>query len=299
MMTSTKFGAMSTLFAGMLVSPAGISAQQTQASLTGQVLDPQGAAVPMATVTVTNTDTRIERVTQSSSSGRYSVTNLNPGPYKVEVKVQGFSQKVLSGLVLQVGQDESLDVALALGSNTDVIEVTAEASVTETESAAQGTVIGNREVVGLPLNQRTFYGLALLSPAAYIPGQASTLGFRGGFNVAGNNETANTFTINGIDDNDQNVMAPSFRPSVEAIQEFKLLTGVYSAEYGRTSGGQVVVVTKTGSNALHGDVFEFIRNSQFDAKNYFTAANTATTFRRNQSARRLGDRSGKIARSSF
>ena len=276
------------LVLGAWIGVASLSAQQTQASLTGQILDPQGAAVPLASVTITNTDTRIERVVQSNSSGRYSVTNLNPGPYKVDVKVSGFSEKVLSGLVLQVGQDESLDVSLALGANTDVIEVTAEASVTETESSAQGTVIDNREVVGLPLNQRTFYGLALLSPAAYIPGQASTLGFRGGFNVAGNNETANTFTVNGIDDNDQNVMVPSFRPSVEAIQEFKLLTGVYSAEYGRTSGGQVVVITKTGSNSLHGDLFEFIRNSQFDAKNYFTQAGTPTTFRRNQFGGTLG-----------
>ncbi len=267
---------------GNLLGATGLAAQQTQASLTGQVLDPQGASVPAATVTITNTDTDIVRVTQSNAAGRYVVTSLNPGHYSVTVKVTGFSEKVLTGVVLAVGQDASLDIPLALGSSNDVVTVTAEAAITDTESAAQGTVIDNQEVVGLPLNQRTFYGLALLSPAAYMPGQASTLGFRGGFNVAGNNETANTFTVNGIDDNDQNVMAPSFRPSVEAIQEFKLLTGVYSAEYGRTSGGQVVVITKSGTNAIHGDLFEFIRNSQFDAKNYFTLPGTPTTFRRNQ-----------------
>ncbi len=208
------------------LAPAALHAQQTQASLTGQVLDPQGASVPGAAVTITNTDTAIERTVQTNSGGRYTVTNLNPGPYKVTVKASGFTEKVLSGIVLQVGQDEGLDVPLSLGSESTVVEVTAAAAVTDTESASQGTVIDNKEVVELPLNQRTFYSLATLSPAAYLPGQSSTLGFRGGFNVAGNNETANTFTINGIDDNDQNVMAPSLRPSLEAIHEFHLLYGV-------------------------------------------------------------------------
>jgi hypothetical protein len=263
-------------------------AQNTQASLTGQILDTQGASLSGAQVEIINSDTNISRVAVSDSAGRYLISNLNPGKYSLHIEMQGFSQKSLSGIVLEVGQQGSLDVNLALGNVSEVVEVHATASVTDTESSAQGTVIDNLEVVGLPLNQRTFYGLALLSPAAYMPGQASTLGFRGGFNVAGNNETANTFTVNGIDDNDQNVMVPSFRPSVEAIQEFKLLTGVYSAEYGRTSGGQVVVITKTGGNQFHGDVFEFIRNSQFDAKNYFTVAGTPTTFRRNQFGGTIG-----------
>ncbi len=281
------FSSMFVAFLFCFAVVAGVS-QQTQASLTGQVLDPQGASIADATVVVTNIDTSIARTVKTGGNGRYTVTNLNPGKYAVAVQASGFSEKKLTGIVLEVGQDGSLDVPLALGSSSEVVEVTATAAVTDTESASQGTVIDNQKVVGLPLNQRTFYGLALLSPAAYLPGQASTLGFRGGFNVAGNNETANTFTVNGIDDNDQNVMVPSFRPSVEGIQEFKLLTGVYSAEYGRTSGGQVVVVTKTGTNQFHGDVFEFIRNSQFDAKNYFTLPNTPTTFRRNQFGGTIG-----------
>ena len=264
------------------MAASGSYAQQTQASLTGQILDPTGARIPGAEVTITDQGTSISRVVQSSGAGRYSVTNLNPGTYQVAVKSPGFTGKIEKDIVLQVGQDGSLDVTLQPGASGEVVTVEATAALTDTETSSQGSVIDNKEVVGLPLNQRTFYGLALLSPAAYLPGQSSTLGFRGGFNVAGNNETANTFTVNGIDDNDQNVMAPSFRPSVEAIEEFKLLTGVYSAEYGRTSGGQVVVITKRGTNALHGDVFEFIRNSQFDAKNAFTLPGQPTTFRRNQ-----------------
>ena len=257
-------------------------AQNTEASLTGQILDPSGAAIPGAQVTVTNVGTAIARAVQANTSGRYLVTNLNPGSYKVSVEASGFSTKVLTGITLEVGQAGSLDVPMALGLSTQTVEVTALAAVTDTETSSDGTVIDNKEVVGLPLNQRTFYGLALLSPAAYIPAQNSTLGFRGGFNVAGNNETANTFTINGIEDDDQNVMAPSFRPSVEAIQEFKLLTGVYSAEYGRTSGGQVVVVTKGGGNQFHGDVFEFFRDQATDARNYFLTPGAPANFRRNQ-----------------
>ncbi len=274
-------------FAPVGLMPSGF-AQQTQATMTGQVTDPSGATLAGAQVTITNVDTGINRVVETSSSGRYNVTNLNPGHYSLSVKMSGFTEKVLKGITLEVAQNGQQDVALSLGAATDVVTVNASAAITETEDSSQGGVIDNQKVVGLPLNQRTFYSLALLEPAAYMPGQSSTLGFRGGFNVAGNNETANTFTVNGIDDNDQNVMAPSFRPSVETIQEFKLLTGVYSAEYGRTSGGQVVVITKTGTNAFHGDVFEFIRNSQFDAKNYFTQPGTPTTFRRNQFGATIG-----------
>ncbi|HEV2273345.1 MAG TPA: TonB-dependent receptor [Acidobacteriaceae bacterium] len=263
-------------------------AQNTEASLTGQVLDPSGATIASAKVTVTNAGTGIARSVQSNSSGRYLVTNLNPGAYNVSVEASGFTTKVLTGITLEVGQAGSLDVPMSLGQSSENVEVTGEASVTDTESSSVGTVVDNKEVVGLPLNQRTFYSLALLSPAAYLPAQNSTLGFRGGFNVAGNNETANTFTINGIEDDDQNVMAPSFRPSVEAIQEFKLLTGVYSAEYGRTSGGQVVVITKGGTNQFHGDGFEFFRNQFTDARNFFLSPGAPAPFQRNQYGGTIG-----------
>lgn len=262
-----------------------VFAQQTQASLTGLIQDNTGSTIPGAQVEITNTDTNISRKVMSDSAGRYLVSNLNPGKYALRVVMAGFSRKELKGITLNVGAQDSLDVKLEIGAVTDVVDVQAEASVTNTESASAGSVITNQQVVGLPLNTRSFYGLALLSPAAYLPAQNSTLGFRGGFNVAGNNETANTFTVNGIDDNDQNVMAPSFRPSVEGIQEFKLLTGIYSAEYGRTSGGQVVVITKTGTNQFHGDLFEFIRNR---VKNAFTLPGITPAFRRNQFGATLG-----------
>ncbi len=269
------------------------SAQQTAASISGRIVDPQNASISEADVSVTNIDTNIARTVRSDATGHYQVLSLNPGRYSVSAKASGFQEKILTGIVLEIAQNATLDVSLSIGGKTDVVTVNASADVIDTETSSQGTVIDNQKVVELPLNQRTFYGLALLSPAAYLPAQNSSNGFRGGFNVSGQNETANTFTVNGIDDNDQYVMAPSFRPSVEDIQEFKLLTGAYSAEFGRSAGGQVVVVTKSGSNELHGDVFEFLRNSEFDARNYFALPGTAQTFRRNQFGATLG---GPIAK---
>ncbi len=270
---------LSTLLLG-IASPA--LAQNTNASLAGQVVDSSQASIPGATVTVTNVGTGISHTTHSDNAGRYLVLNLNPGVYQVTAEQQGFDKKVMSGITLQVGQAASLNIIMSVGSVSTTINVTSTAAVTDTETSSVGAVIGTKKVLGLPLNQRTFYSLALLAPGVEMPGQSSTLGFRGGFNVTGNEETSNTFTVNGIDDNDQDVMAPSFRPSVEAIQEFNMLTGVYSAEYGRTQGGQVVVITKSGGNQFHGDVFEFIRNQVADAKNYFTLPSVTPGFRRNQ-----------------
>src|SRR5260370_7629103 len=166
------------------------------------------------------TVTHITRNTKSDASGRYTVTSLNPGRYSVSVKLAGFTEKVLTGIVLAVGQDGSLDVPLSLGSTSEVVTVSASAAVTDTESSSQGTVIDNQKVVGLPLNQRTFYGLALLSPAAYIPGQSSTLGFRGGRNLAGNKEAGDNFTINCITDIPQYALCPPLPPPVEAPPQF-------------------------------------------------------------------------------
>jgi hypothetical protein len=263
-------------------------AQQTNASLAGVVVDAGGAGVPNATVVVTNVSTGVSRTTTADGQGNYLVVDLIPDSYKVTTSHDGFDTKVMNGIVLQVGQAATLQIALTVGSVSTTVMVSTAAAATDTESASQGSVIDTRKIIGLPLNQRTFYSLPLLSPGVEMPGQNSTLGFRGGFNVAGNEETSNTFTVNGIDDNDQDVMAPSFRPSVEAIQEFNILTGVYSAEYGRTQGGQVVVVTKSGGNEFHGDAFEFIRNQVTDAKNYFTLPGTTPGFRRNQFGGILG-----------
>lgn len=245
--------------------------QTITATVEGTVLDSQGAAISNAHVTVQNTGTNITRLVTCDGEGRYFVNTLNPGEYQVTVEAMGFSTKVMKGITLNVGADERLDVPLSVGQDSTTVSVEAQTQTTDTQSSANGSVIDNHQVVELPLANRQFYSLALLSPAAYQPAQNSTLGFRGGINIAGASEISNQFTFNGIYDNDMGVAQPSFRPSVEVIQEFKLLTGVYPAEYGRMSGGQVVILEKSGTNKFHGVVYEFFRNEYTDAKPYFNA----------------------------
>src|SRR5215467_5479601 len=157
-------------------------------------------------------------------------------------------------------------------------------------SAELGTVVDNTRVVEMPLNGRTFYSLATLVPGVAPPVQGSSLGYRGGFNVSGSCEGCNNFSLNGIENNDNTTMAPMLRPSIDAIQEFTILTGVYPAQYGYGSGGQVVVTTKSGTNDFHGTVYDFLRNSGFlTARNFFQAPNTKIpSFKRNQFGATLG-----------
>jgi hypothetical protein len=256
-------------------------AQGPVAGLSGEVRDPSGAPVPNVAVTARSKDTNVVRRTVTNDAGVFTIVGLPPGHYEAAAEAPGFKREVRGDLTLEVAQDARIDIKLELGASTDVVNVNEPAPVTDTESASTGAVIDNKKVVELPLNGRQFYGLALLVPGANLPAENSATGYRGGFNVSGRVETANNFTVNGFDNNDQSVNAPSVRPSVDDIQEFKLLTGVYPAEYGRSSGGQVIVVTKSGTNEFHGSAFEFIRNQAIDAANYFTQAGSKPSFRRN------------------
>ena len=260
----------------------GALAQTSTATVEGSVVDVSGAGIPNATVTVLNTGTGQSRIAKADESGRYFVNSLIPGTYKVTSEVPNFSTKVLTDITLTVGADVKLDIAMAIGETATVVEVQGQSLLVDTQASSNGTIIDNKAVVELPLANRQFYSLALLSPAAYQPAQNSTLGFRGGINIAGATEISNQFTVNGTYDNDMGVAQPSFRPSVEVIQEFKLLTGVYSAEYGRMSGGQLNIITKSGTNTFHGSVYEFIRNQVTDAKPFFNPAGAKTpAFRQN------------------
>ena len=245
---------------------------QANATIEGFVLDPSGAAIPNATVSVQSTQTGIVRTAQSDSAGRYTVSSLNPSTYQIDAMASGFTKKEMTGVSLAVGADQRIDISLAIGEQAETVSVAATDELVDTQNSSNGTVIDNKKVVEMPLSNRQFYSLALLSPAAYQPAQSSTLGFRGGFNIAGVTEISNQFTINGTYDNDMGTAQPSFRPSIEDIQEFKLLTGVYAAEYGRMSGGQLLIVTKSGGNAFHGSAYEYLRNQVTDAKPYFTQA---------------------------
>jgi hypothetical protein len=266
----------------LLLFATALFSQTPTASLTGYVHDVSGAAIRNASITVRSTATGITHVTRSDASGEYQFLQLPPAVYEVSASVTGFQSEIQSGVVLEVAQHARTNFLLKIGKVTESVQVESEAALTDTESAAVGSVIDNQKILELPVNARTFYSLALLAPGVALPAQNSTLGYRGGFNVSGSKETWNSFSLNGVDDNDEAINGPAYRPSIDAIQEFKVLTGVYSAEYGRTSGGQVVVVTKSGGNAFHGDAFEFLRNQLFDARNYFNSIGTTPPFHRNQ-----------------
>lgn len=207
---------------------------------------------------------------QTDDSGRYFVNELLPGSYSVSAQAEGFDRIVIDGVKLAVAQTRELNILLKTGQVTQTVKVSADNAVTETTSSALSTVIDNQKVTELPLSNRQFYNLVQLVPGTTPPGQNSTNNYRGGFNVAGSNEVSNNIIVNGVFDGDLVVGAPSFRPSVESIQEFKLLTGNYTAEYGRYSGGQLIIVTKSGGDHLHGTAYEYLRNQASDAKPYFT-----------------------------
>ena len=271
------------LFAGACL------AQETTATVAGQVQDATGAGIAGARVTARNVQTGLERTTTTTESANYTLPLLPIGTYDVSAEKDGFKKMVQTGVVLQVDAHARVDFNLQIGTASDSVQVTAEVPLTQTDSSSVGSVIDNTKVVELPLNGRQFYNLALLVPGVAPSAQGSILSFRGGFNVAGASELNNNFTLNGLDNNNQLLSAPAFRPSVDAIQEFKILTGVFPAEYGRNSGSQVIVTTKSGTNGFHGTVFEFLRNQVLDAANFFTPSNAAKpAFKQNQFGGTLG-----------
>ncbi len=262
-------------------------AQSGTGDITGTVTDASGAAVAAATVTITNPATGFSRVIQTNEGGLYSAPALNPGMYTVKIEKQGFQSQSRANIELQVGQAPSINFALAVGNVTEVIEVTGGAPVLETESTSVGTVIENKRIVELPLNGRNYLQLASLIPGATTNGPASSQGQQrmGGarnsfaLNVAGQRVHYNHYSLDGMENTDPNFNTYLFLPSIDALQEFKVESGLFSAEYGRAIA-QVNVSTKAGQNDFHGVAFSYVRNSFFDARNFFAPTNPP--FKRNQ-----------------
>lgn len=276
------------IFLAVLFSAAAAAfGQARNATITGIATDATGAIIQGASIVATNKQTNISQQALSDNRGQYTLVELPPGTYTVAVHAEGFQQEQLSNVVLNVQQSARIDFTLKAGAS-ESINVEDAPPLLESQSSEVSNVIDNRKVDDLPLNGRQFYSLALLSPGVLPPAQNSTNGYRGGFNVAGQAETSNNFFVNGIIDVDEIANYPSFRPSVETIQEFKLLTGTYPAEYGLRFGGQVEVVTKGGGNQFHGDLFEFLRNQVTDAKSYFNTTGKATALKQNQFGGTIG-----------
>jgi hypothetical protein len=254
---------------------ASAAAQVTTGTLVGTVRDPNGI-VPGANVTVREVNKNTADTFVTDETGSYTAPFLSPGTYVVEVNVQGFKKWVREGVVLQVNQRARVDVTLEVGGIEETTTVVAEAPLLRTDSSEVGTVIEERAIKELPLNGRNFATLVYLTPGI-TPGQAnenlsgaSTFNPRGAsnFNALGHQANANAWLIDGIDNNEYTFNTVIIAPSVEQVREFKVLSGVFSAEFGR-GAGVVSVATKSGSNTFHGTVFEYVRNDAFDARNFF------------------------------
>jgi hypothetical protein len=261
--------------AGLLAGAPG-EAQVTTGTIVGSVKDEQGAAVPGATVTITEVNKGTVGTYATDAEGSFQVPFLIPGTYDVAVELAGFRKHTHRGVVLQVNQRARVDVILAVGGLTDATEVVGLAPLTRTDSAELGEVIEERAVRELPLNGRNFAQLVYLVPGV-TPGQAgenlsgaSTFNPRGAsnFNALGSQANTNAWLVDGIDNNEYTFNTVIVQPTVESVREFKVLTGTFSAEFGR-GAGVVSVSTKSGQNAWHGTAFEYLRNEKFDAKNFF------------------------------
>lgn len=262
-------------------------------TISGRIEDQSGAVLPGASVTVKNLDTSVSRTSITDEAGRYYAPNLSLGQYEVRVEMPGFSTAVRSGIHLTVGREAVVNLQMRVGQVSEDITVTGEAPLIETTSASTGGLINETQMRNLPLNGRSFIELATMTPGVQIAqtgGRGSSTGFGVKLSVNGSRYTANLFTIDGTQINDQFNQAGSASGNVmgvEAIREFQVLTNSFSAEYGRHTGAVINAATKMGSNQLHGSVFEFLRNDNLDARNFFDPGKKPE-FKRNQFGASLG-----------
>jgi hypothetical protein len=241
------------------------------AQVTGRISDPSGAVVPDAQITITNQQTGLTRNSVSNSEGNYTLPLLPPGEYRLAVKKEGFKPVVRPDIVLNVEQVARLDFTLEAGAVTDTVTITSDAPLLNSETSSVGQVVDNKTVVTLPLNGRNYTQLAVLMPGA-TPQQGSRTS--DGFVLNGQRAFQNTFRIDGIDNNNyilgvQTNSSQALRPSVDAIQEFKVESANFSAEYGNSAGGIITLAIKSGTNEIHGSAFEFLRNDKLDANDFF------------------------------
>jgi hypothetical protein len=267
---------------------------QSFGTITGTITDPSGAVTQGITVTVANPATSQIRNVTTNESGNYSVPSLVPGIYDVAVQGSGFKRETRRGVDLEVDAVARIDFTLQLGDLSQQIEVTGGAPLLATESASLGSVIENRRIVELPLNGRNALSLIALNTNVTIEGGAGgATGLQGGaraqssFSIAGQRLEYNHYTLDGVENTDPNFNSYIVQPSVDALQEFRVQTGVYSAELGR-SVSQVNMTTKPGTNQFHGAAFEFLRNSALDAREWLQADPRKNPFRRNQYGFALG-----------
>jgi hypothetical protein len=273
---------------------------QSTATLRGTVNDQSAASVPNATIVAHNENTGVESSTQSDDTGQFQIPALFVGPYRLTVTAAGFQTAVITGITLDVASTVVQNVQLKVGSTQQQVTITGEAPVIEATTITVGQTIEEKTVQEIPLNGRHFVDLGLLIPGTVTPPQngflTAPLRGQGSFaiNTAGQREDTTNFMINGINLNDELQNQISFQPSINTVQEFKVDNSTFSAEYGHNSGSVVNIATRNGTNALHGELFEFFRNEKLDARNFFTFfPATKPPFKRNNFGADVG---GPIAK---
>jgi len=268
---------------------------EVTAGVQGTVTDPSGATVPNATVTLKNPDTGLVRRVQTDASGSYQFLSVPVGDqYTLQVEAQGFRASVQTGLKLLVNQKYRADFVLVVGAVSQTVEVSSSTTQVDTSSTQLGDVIENKKLTGIPLNGRSYIDLLGLQAGVipvssdasqhdrFVSGNQNT----GQVSVNGQRETANSFIVNGGDVEESVQNGASIVPTLDSIEEFRLLTNSFNAEYGRFSGAIVNVITKSGTNEIHGSLYEFLRNEKLDARAYFDPARGE--FRRNQFGGTIG-----------
>jgi hypothetical protein len=272
---------------------AGACAQSPTGTISGIVFDPDAKAVPGADIIIVNDLTHLQYESKTSEIGLYTVPNLPPGPYRVQVSKAGFKTLIKPDIVLNVQDSITINFTLPVGAASIAVTVEGGAPIINTQDASVGTVIDNTYIRNMPLNGRSFQDLILLTPGVVTtsPQAQASLGYNGEFSVNGQRTESNSYTVDGVSANVSTtpgaVSAPSSSGSlpsatvlgttqalvsVDSLQEFRVQTSSYSAEYGRTPGGQFVFVTRSGTNDWHGTLFEYFRNNVFDANDWFNNA---------------------------
>ncbi|MBI3941023.1 MAG: TonB-dependent receptor [Acidobacteria bacterium] len=262
--------------------------QATTAQISGVVRDETAAVLPGVTVIVRNVDTNVERTVISDEEGRYRALDLAPGAYEVRAELSGFKTGVRTGIALTIGREAAVDFTLTVGELAEKVTVSGDAPLVETTTSSMGGLVNQDQIRDLPLNGRSFQDLLGLQMGVVLPTKTTSQPSQGvgkKFSVGGARISFNQFLVDGGEINDARDSTPAsvagLTMGVEAVREFKVLTNSYSAEFGRSAGAVITVVTKSGTNRLHGSVYEYHRNSALDARNFFTPGGSLP-FKRNQ-----------------
>ncbi len=274
----------------LLLLQTAARAQSVAGTVTGVVTDQAYQPISGAAVQLTEEDTNRRRTVLSDSRGGFTISNLPPGQYRIEAERDGY-RKSVQRVTLEVNQELQVEIPLLAGQRADSVQVTAARGLLRTESSALGSVIGNAQITGLPLDGRNFYELSLLLPGVVPAAPGSAGSTRGDFavNINGAREDSNNFILDGIFNGDPKLNGVGVTPPVDAVREFEVVTATSDATFGRNAGGQVNVVLQSGANQVHGTAYEFFRNRVTDARNFFAPSNEKSPqYQRNQFGASVG-----------